>query len=152
MLSVLIVGETGTSGGRVSEGSESGLPGLGIKGRDGGGIKDSRDAGAALGLAGTIESGRVSVGVVLLGLVSGNSSIGSAGAGTGVADGTGLLMESLFESLVVVLLSFSFGSVNGGRLPGLVTIGGFPGSVAWGASGFLGGVTGETTDSFFTAG
>ena len=143
----------GTSGGRVSEGNEFVLPGLGPIGKDDGGINGSGNAGAALGAAGIVEPGSVNVGAVFLGVVDGISSKGSAGAGTGLAAGTGFLGLSGFESFVAERFSFSLGNTSGGKPPGPEIIGALIGSAPTrGGSFFFDGCTGEVTESLVPIG
>jgi hypothetical protein len=123
MLSSLGAGAMGTSGGRVREGRASGFLEFGRIGTDGGRISGSGAAGAALGRAGDAAPGRVSVGLVFLGVVVGTAQSGSAGAGLGVADGIGFLGVSRPFPLGVERGSASFGNTSGGNPPGSSTVG-----------------------------
>jgi hypothetical protein len=141
----------------VSEGRTSGLFEFGISGTDSGGIRGSYDGGAALGTAGVVDPGRVSVGLGFLGVDEGIAESGSAGAGLGVAGETGFFGVSVPFPVGVERGSISFGSTSGGNPPGLFAAGnigviGNKSGTTIGTSDFLGWVVGVVAVSLPPAG
>jgi hypothetical protein len=125
---------------------------FGISGTDNGGISGSYDGGAALGTAGVVDPGRVSVGLEFLSVGEGIAKSGSAGAGLGVAGETGFLGVSEPFPAGVERGSISFGNTSGGNPPGISTVGnigvvGKKSGTTIGTSVFFGWVVGEVAVS-----
>jgi len=136
----------------VSEGSASGLFEFEFSGTEGGGISGSYDGGAALGTAGDVDPGSVSVGLEFLKVGEGIVESGSAGAGLGVAGETGFLGVSVLGPVGVERGSISFGSTSGCNPLGLFTVGdigdvGKRSGMTIGTSDFFGWVVGEVAVS-----
>jgi hypothetical protein len=153
MLSGLTLGAIGASGGSVRDGKASGLLEFGICGKDDGGIRGSCNAGAALGIAGEVDPGRVNVGLEFFGVIDGTARSGSAGAGLGAAVGTAFFGNSGSGPFGVEPCSTSFGITSGGNPRDRSQLGSCGVSVITvGTSIFFAGVVGAVTASFAPTG